>query len=145
MSAFVVSDETLNRFLSWVYREAQTSNGITYGSVCRTLESAGYPVANMLGVQKLGRAMFGLNCKAVRQRYEDADDSAMIPADYRFVLLPSITSFVALKALRCWHYQCCEGNVPETSRLYKLMDGVAADMALSIVNALPQYEQAPWD
>ena len=40
MSAFVVEDDTINRILTWLYHETQSSNGLTYGRVRAEAERA---------------------------------------------------------------------------------------------------------
>ncbi len=142
MSAFVVEDDTINRILTWLYHETQSSNGLTYGRVERVLRGVGHEAHHILKLQLLGKAMFDLNVRAVRERYDDADKSGMIPADFNFQFVQT-NPIVSLKSLHCWHYQCCEGTVPEDS-LYKAFETISQDLATGIVRALPEYEKAPW-
>lgn len=143
MSAFVVGNDTINRVLSWLFFETQTSNGLTYGAVERALRGVGHEASHILKLQILGEAMFALNVRAVRERYDDADESGMIPKSYQFELLPVNGPVAPLKSLHCWHYQCCAGTVPEDP-LYKVFETISQVMALGIVRSLPEYEQAPW-
>lgn len=53
--------------------------------------------------------------------------------------------FQSYKSLQCWLYQCCEGDIPEVSKLYKFFDTVVIrHMANSIITKTPAYEQAEW-
>ena len=47
----------------------------------------------------------------------------------------------ALKSLRCWLYQCREGDVPE-SPLYKIFDAYAYQLAYAIVSESKDYAAA---
>lgn len=49
----------------------------------------------------------------------------------------------ALKSLRCWLYQCSEGNVPEQP-LFKALERYAGDLAFHIVAELPGWNAAEW-
>ena len=89
-------------------------------------------------------AMFDLNCEAVDQRYGPGQAEKFRPLDYKFQYLPHANNFQALKSLRCWLYQCSEGNVPETE-LYKAFDEISAAICYGIVTRLPAYEAAQWD
>ena len=58
---------------------------------------------------------------------------------------PLCSRVEALKALRCVIYQCSEGDIPDTSLLYKRMTDRANALCREIVSDLPEYEQAAWD
>jgi hypothetical protein len=143
MSAFVVGDVTINRVLSWLFFETQSSNGLTYGAVERALRGVGHEASHILKLQILGEAMFALNVRAVRERYGDADESGMVPRTYQFQLMTPTGPIVPLKSLRCWHYQCAEGAVPEDP-LYQVFETISNLMAMGIVQSLPAYDAAPW-
>ena len=51
----------------------------------------------------------------------------------------------AAKSLDCLSYQCCEGEIPETSALYKTIDKVRNSICRSIVSNLKEYDTAKWD
>jgi hypothetical protein len=40
-------------------------------------------------------------------------------------------------------YQCSEGDVPEQS-LFKALESIISSIANEIIQAMPDYEQAPW-
>jgi hypothetical protein len=49
-----------------------------------------------------------------------------------------------LKSLRCWLYQCSEGQVVKEP-LYRFFNDVVEPYLMSkIICALPEYEQAHW-
>jgi hypothetical protein len=63
---------------------------------------------------------------------------------YHFVRVPC-PPIQAYKSLQCWLYQCCEGNIPEASKLYTFFDTVVVQhIANSIITNTPEYEQAEW-
>ena len=49
-----------------------------------------------------------------------------------------------VKALQCLHYQCSEGNVPETKG-YKELENVIREVVMSIIYSMPEYDQAEWE
>jgi hypothetical protein len=49
----------------------------------------------------------------------------------------------AMKLLRCWLYQCSEGEVPETA-LFKAFAELSNTLAQVVVSELAEYEAAPW-
>ena len=87
--------------------------------------------------------MFQLNCAGVDSRYGEgtAEKDVTVPFAYQIEAYFSLVE--VYKALQCWHYQCCEGDVPET-KLYKFFSEVEDYLARKIVMALPEYEKATW-
>jgi len=148
MSAFVVQDKTINRV---IHALATDYNGY-FGYVSRKIGGAvkvpiGYNHIHLIDdewEQKLGQAMFALNCDAVNQRYGPDQAQEFRPLDYKWQSEPC-TLMQSYKALQCWHYQCSEGNVPDTSELYKAMEDLCNVMAHHLVSAMPAYETAGWD
>ena len=54
------------------------------------------------------------------------------------------TEIQVLKSLRCWLYQCTEGQVVKEP-LYRFFNDVVEQYLMStIICALPEYEQAAW-
>ena len=143
MSAYVVNDDTVNSVVSWLSSE-QFGNGITYGRATRIIKKLGFdPGSDDFG-QKLGQAMFDLNCQAVNERYGPGEAEKFRPLDYAYQYKMTPNIFQILKSLHCWHYQCAEGKVPETE-LYKGFESIIHAIEGGIVNSLPQYEAAKWD
>lgn len=139
MSAFVVGDKTINQVISWI--SDQPANSVYHRKV-----KEAFNLDPMRGVHcgQLAQEMLELNIRAVRQRYEDADQAQMIPdgGTWSYELTSSIQAY---KSLRCFLYQCAEGDVPETSILYNILDELSDEMAHDIVCDLPEYEKAKWD
>lgn len=137
MSAFVVEDKTINKVVT---KLAYDRNG---DWLKRKLNESGYDLETHEGKQKLGRAMFSLNIRAVNMRYDDKPADQFRPLNYRFKLEGNETKVACLKALHCWHYQCTEGDCDQ-SPLYNLMKEVAHSWADDIVSKLPEYENVLW-
>ena len=145
MSSFVVEDKTINRVVSFLYHDRDR------GEYCRCqLGVLGFHLQDAkegeieVELQRFGQAMFDLNCEAVNQRYGPGEAAKFRPLDYSFKWESwggGQEIFSTLKALRCWLYQCSEGNVPQTE-LFKIMDGLADAIAYGIVCDLPDYENA---
>ena len=157
MSAYVVDVETINGALSFL-NQAQHRQAMDAAS---TLKAAGYPVDDTTRLAALGGAMYALNIDAVGQRYSDCKTAGDVPGIigpkvYGFKLshyvnrehngrtarIP-ITIYQALKSLRCWAYQCSEGDIGERP-LFKTMGTVIHDLQGAIIDGLPEYESAKW-
>lgn len=94
---------------------------------------------------KLGISMAILNDAAVNARYGEGTASGdREGVTYQFRWEPLTNRIQALKSLQCWHYQCSEGDIPETSELYKVADKVIGYLAQNIVSDLPEYNRAQW-
>jgi len=146
MSAFVVSDKTINRIISFFLdNSCDKKNKYWYDlSPLRLLnyipiESTEWDEKNG---EKLAKAMFTLNCKAVKERYEDSDT-----VDYKLQygnLVKNIDVFQAIKHLNCFLYQCSEGKIINT-KLYKAIEKVVGNIALTVICDDTKYEDAEWD
>lgn len=139
MSAFLVKDRTINQVVTWLHQ--QRSDSIYQHKI---EQAFGLNLLDRADCGRLAQAMFELNSKAVRQRYRDADQSEMIPASFtpKYELA---TAMQAYKSLRCWYYQCAEGDIRETSILYGIMGEILDCLAHEIICSMPAYEKATWD
>lgn len=125
MSAFIVQDKTINRIVS----NLKESDFLKSGSYL---------------VQDLAQKMFDLNCKAIEQRYGAGQAEKFRPLKFIFKK-EECSEIQALKSLNCWLYQCMEGDIPKTSKLYKFFDALSGDWANSIVAKITAYSNAEWD
>jgi Asp-tRNA(Asn)/Glu-tRNA(Gln) amidotransferase B subunit len=122
MSAFIVSNKTINRVLglyAWVDTTGQ------------------------FDAQAKGAELMRMNAEAVNFRYSESYD----PPAYSFRpdnLMSLNAKVQAVKSARCLRYQCCEGDVPE-SQLYKELSDIVEEAQSMIVAGLPEYESAEWD
>ena len=130
MSAFIVEQNTINRIVTvlglakYRYIEIQLTE----------LGLAGNP-----GI--LGRAMLEMNVDAVNQRYGDNTNPLVLP--YRYYPQP-VSRIQGFKSLKCWLYQCTEGNVPQ-QKLFQVMETFCHFLAYEIIYSLPAYDNAEWD
>jgi hypothetical protein len=139
MSAFMVEDKTINRVVSWLIREVAISPFIIDRLVRKyevDLESSNWD-------EKLAQAMFQLNCDGVNARYGKGEAGRFRPLNFRYKRESYFSLVQVLKSLRCWKYQCNEGDVPQT-KLYQFFGEVEKYLALQIVVDLPEYEKATW-
>lgn len=139
MSAFIVGDETINRILAWLrsttrgrYENLWYTETIAVAAGLQDLDcnSTEY-------YEKLGASMAMLNADAVDQRYDETNEPAF---SYRLMCVNEIQ---ALKSMRCWLYQCSEGDVPDRA-LYKAFQEVSLHLALHIVERMDAYDKAAW-
>lgn len=138
MSAYVVSDETINKVVSLLYCKRNES----YWPAREIKES--YVLEGRRGFEVLAQDMFNLNVEAVEQRYGEGEAREFRPLDFKFQVVAPGSTLSTLKALQCWLYQCSEGDVPEVSPLYKMMTEFSHLLAMEIVQNLPAYEAANW-
>ena len=137
MSAFVLRDVTFNSLVA--HFETRHIHGDGTPDAVRVLLVR--PTRDE-GVKALMLALWAMNVSSVKQRYPRAREMWECDApEYRSV--PTPTNVQALKTLQCLLYQSCEGDV-DKSDLYKALSAYVRDLALEIVQALPEYDQAPW-
>lgn len=130
MSAFIVTQDTINRIVTTV-----TLSRFRFIEI----ELAELGLADHPGV--LGRALLEMNVDAVNQRYGDNTNPLVLP--YRWSPQP-VNKIQGYKSLQCWLYQCSEGNVPQ-QKLFQVMERFGHLLADEIISALPAYENAEWD
>jgi len=92
----------------------------------------------------MGIALYALNNQAVTDRYGEEHYFAPARDDssYRYQDVPGYP-VQRLKSLRCLIYQCGEGKVPETP-LFHEMEKRAGELAMEIVQKLPEWDAAEW-
>ena len=141
MSAFMVEDKTINRVAARVYHDREAS------WTRRQLEKEfGIPADGTDregNANQLGRLMFALNIRGVNDRYGAGEAREFRELDYEYHY-ETCTKIQALKSLRCWIYQCSEGDTDEQP-LFTIMDDYSHSLALDIVGDLPEYDKAEWD
>jgi len=119
MSAFLVENETINKVVSYMLPDnASHADGTT-----------------------LGAKLLTMNHVALKERYGDKmPESVKFRYKYKSYV-GRVRQCIVIKAMRCLRYQCSEGNVPE-SDLYKQLVKSLHQLALDIVDKLPEYESA---
>jgi len=124
MSAYVVQDTVINEIVTWL---ASPRHDWERRIVEEALDQQGKIGANF--EEQLGNAMFELNCNAVDQRYGDNQAKEFRPLDYTFKTEYSGSNYHVYDQIGCWIYQCSEGDVPESSKLYQAIESIYNNMA----------------
>jgi hypothetical protein len=134
MSAYVVENKTINTIVTWLADELRRNPFLREKAHTFKVdvESVGWK-------EQLAKAMFALNVSAVNQRYHEQHT----PNGFLYQPVFYGSRIAAFKSLRCWKYQCTEGNIPETN-LYQYFEELEKQIAINIVIELPQYEEAQW-
>lgn len=138
MSSFIVSQKTMSNIIYNLFWNHEFKN--MYGSF---LERNGY--STLEDFNRLYRELYLMNRNAVIQRYNEKEDS-----DY--IKLPekvdwengTLNKFQCLKDMECLHYQCSEGNVPDT-KMYKFLSELIECWKNYIIEQIPEYVKASWD
>ena len=137
MSAYIVSKATIDRIVTRIHG----AHGIY--SIERS-----YPAiyqAYKGDCNRLGQNLWKLNVKAVNQRYNENNPVEI----YQYAFDRNCAGgkrkqqVRVFKSLRCFLYQCSEGDVPETP-LFQELDRYCSALAADIVAELPEYEDAAW-
>ncbi len=127
MSAFQVSNETINRVLHLL--------DLDHCGCVRTL-------GHSLDYDAKGQALWQLNSDAVNYRYRQSKE----PLFEQFKWSPrNYSLFEMLKAGECWRYQCSEGEQFESHNLYSEVSESIRSLRSLIVSRLPEYDAVPWD
>ena len=142
MSVFMISDKTMARVVNTVTKRNNgypTGHPFTFGGLA--LE---HNKAESLSV--LGTALYKMNAEAMHQRYGDiATVTDEAPAYRHRNIWPESNRYQDFKSVRCLIYQASEGDVPETSDLFKALEQMAGDMAYDIVSQDHRFDAAEWD
>ena len=143
MSAYITGDETINKILGFIKSDCEKNPHIYRPLENKDLgwKDGGH---HRDAACALGSEMRNLNIQAVCARYAGENSETLLANDnyqYGDKLRPN--RIQAFKSLRCWLYQCSEGDVPETD-LFKAFDEVSKNMATHIVNRMPEFDAAVW-
>lgn len=138
MSAFIVSDKTINNIVSYLSTSQRSW-------IKNQFEEIGYKFDRNDDLDKLASDLFHMNCDAVDCRYgkgTSANDTAEYPAfRFRYVLSNLMQVY---KSLECLIYQCSEGDIDEKP-LYKVIVKMKHSLSSEIISNLPQYQSSQWD
>jgi hypothetical protein len=100
--------------------------------------------------EKLGKAMFFLNCCSIDERYGEGEAANWRVGedeqffDYVFThIIATPTPIQAYKSLQCFLYQSCEGICDKTP-LYTTLREVQHDLADYIIMNTEEYNKAIW-
>src|SRR5437764_13591615 len=136
MSAYIVENKTINKVVCWIEREVWKHN-FTLDQIAQKYQVDLY---GDMWKEKLAKAMFQLNCAGVDARYGEGRAKKDVSAPFVYKSEQCDSLVEVFKALQCFTYQCCEGDVPETN-LYKFFGEVENHLAQKIVMALPEYDK----
>lgn len=143
MSAFVVSDETINKIVSLLYTKANNfDNWFKYNALKLQKIQGLYPETPE-NAERLAGKMFELNIAAVNARYGGGEAEKFRSLDFSFQLNYPGSQIAAIKALDSWLYQCSEDDI-DYSRLFRAMEEIRNALCLDYVHRTKEYEAAPW-
>ena len=102
MSAFMVEDTTINRVVTWLKREVQTSR-FTLDWLAREYDVV---LTSDQWDEKLARAMFQLNCDGVNARYGKGEAEKFRPLNFTYKpeiyhSLVQVLKSLLVNVLRC--------------------------------------------
>lgn len=118
MSAFIVSDKTLSRILTFLGNWDFEGNSKLKKDFWALVKNAEDDETNEQILNSIGVILNNLNCTAVSQRYSEEK----CKSDY-FYTPEKCDIKQAYMHLCCLTYQCCEGNTPNT-KIYKFLERI---------------------
>jgi len=145
MSAFVVSNEHINKIVNWI--DFQSMHGRDeYGFTLKAFEKfiSSTTAKRALACHRLGRAMIALNAASVQVRYNDSvESSKACIEDYQYSPEMPAQPIAVFKTLECFLYQSCEGNC-DKSPLYAALENLKNRIACVIVENISTYKAEKW-
>ena len=137
MSSFIVSDKCIRHIiynLFWNHDFKEQTN---------ILQRNGYNSCE--DFDRLAIELYKMNREAVKQRYDENEDSDYIEIPKTFNWdNDKLNKYQCLKSMQCLHYQCSEGNIPAT-KLYQFLDELIEAWMSFIIKEIPEYANAEWD
>ena len=127
MSAFLVKDNTVEAVVTHVRGKRE-----------------GYPVFPETRHRiSLKMRMMNLKSLAIRYGKDSIKEELRACRGYTCRIYPRESKVRIYKALQCFLYQCCEGNIP-SSRLYKKLERIKNELPKAIVEDSQEYSEADW-
>jgi hypothetical protein len=142
MSAYVVNPITINKIVAALKYSNDHPNH--YPQIFAEIED---DILKFEDAADFGRTMYAMNINAVEQRYGDSDrlpasydeNDQMVSYKYDAMYSKMPSALLVYGALRCYLYQCSEGDVMELP-LYKALQNWSRDLAMCIVENIPEYD-----
>lgn len=134
MSSFMVCNATLNVIATKVRELYEIRESV------RRLFDPIMSLEHTSFVKYLHSGLLELNVEAIFQRYGKKAKKIVAIDKYGYSNHQS-SNIYAYKAIRCWLYQCAEGDVPKEP-LYKAMEKFSLLLAGEIVENLKEYDEA---
>lgn len=139
MSAYIVDDKTINRIITFIDGHMHGTDLLSFETKKILKELLGIEAfKSQKDLEVFGNVLLLMNKKAVDERYKEINNIEELK--YK----PEHASTIqVLKSLRCYLYQCMEGDIPE-NRIYKTMRKIEDIIEYDIIDKLPEYEKAEW-
>jgi hypothetical protein len=143
MSCFVVDTECMDRIVYFVLKNTQQFCGFT---------TADFSYADETTPDQIGRLLYKLNEDAWNYRYshivargEEEPAKAMQEGyTWRLPRGSEPSDVQTLKSIRCFLYQCTEGDQFMETDAFKHLEMLSDALAYKIVTNLPEYNEAKW-
>ena len=136
---YIVEEKCLNDIINFLSYERSYRN-YTNGECTDLLEKLGYCLGYNDDCGRLLQDMLNLNHLAVNVCYYP--DYEQYPDHYNFKHSDNPGIYQALKSIRCWQYQCMEGEPMERSKLYVTFKTIEDIIMTSVVEQIPEYQEA---
>ena len=94
--------------------------------------------------EALAKAMHGLNVEALVSRYPENVSEMVEPYRYEAAATFGTNTIQLYQSIRCYLYQCSEGDIPE-SKLFKLLSNLGKALAVEIADRAASASGARWE
>ena len=159
MSSFIMSPETVAYIAEYI--AAHINNGFNYTHLYNGLPQE---FVNRVMIDGMGspeliyKQLYALNYDAFEGRYEgrhaeDLESCREFANEFSVfdnrIDKPSTGKaekwhYQMLKSMRCYLYQCNEGEVFVQTDTYKAVENMVKGLTDYIINKLPEYQEAEW-
>ena len=138
MSAYIVGKETIDSIVTYIHHQPIAEIESYYPAIYEAYQNGNKDPHYSPDPNKLGQKLWAMNVRAVDQRYSEKNPIEIYCFELRVARL-----IQTYKTLRCYLYQCSEGNVPQFP-LYQDLEKLSYSIANKIISELPEYEETKW-
>jgi len=147
MSAYIVEDKVINQIVSGLQDAIKFPKHNIF--VPDNLDHVLLRVNDDQEAKELGLKLFELNVRGIKNRYPDMEyknpAEEFRPSNPGYQYRHEFSKPMQfLMSIRCLLYQCCEGNIPETNKLYQQLEDYSKELALTLIFAMPEYSNCHW-
>ncbi len=146
MSAFICNNQTYANIYSGMQVFYHPSYSNTQRAIGELLDSVSTPFLDIDHHATALAALYAVNVEAINLRYNENNPTAITNEELKEMchLQPALSPYQFVKSLECLHYQMCEGNIPETSKLYPLIGKLISAVCTDIAHTSKLYSEAKW-
>lgn len=94
-------------------------------------------------VEDVARALYNMNRRAIVCRYGDPKRMGVQKFKFDMAYVEPWTKIRLYKNIRCFLYQCSEGDVPK-SALFGIIERIGYEVSGWVIGEMKEYDASPW-